>query len=66
MTVRVCDKLTTEIQAQGEYAPRGMRPVTNSNDFIFGSGGATPEQVIFSTAKRPDGALHAWKILSIG
>jgi protocatechuate 3,4-dioxygenase beta subunit len=60
------DKLTTEIQAQGEYAPRGMRPVTNSSDYIYASGGATAEQVNFSTAKRPDGALHAWKVLSIG
>lgn len=60
------DDLTTEIQAQGEYAARGMRMVLNDGDFIFRSGGATPEQVIFETAKRPDGALHAWKVLSIG
>lgn len=60
------DDLTTEIHAQGEYAPRGMRPQTNDSDFIFRSGGATAEQVIFDTAKRPDGVLHAWKILSIG
>ena len=35
-------------------------------DFTFRSGGASPEEVLLSTAKRPDGALHAWKVLSIG
>jgi protocatechuate 3,4-dioxygenase beta subunit len=60
------DALTTEIQAQGEYKARGMRTTTNDNDFIFTSGGATPDEVIMSTAKRADGALHAWKVLSIG
>jgi protocatechuate 3,4-dioxygenase beta subunit len=60
------DDLTTEIQAQGVYAARGMRSTTNTQDFTFSSGGATPEQVVFSTEKRADGALHAWKVLSIG
>ncbi len=43
-----------------------MRATTNANDFTFRSGGASPEEVLLSTAKRPDGALHAWKVLSIG
>ncbi|HET6337435.1 MAG TPA: hypothetical protein VFG30_29625, partial [Polyangiales bacterium] len=60
------DALTTEIQAQGEYKTRGMRTTTNANDTIFRSGGATPDEVIMSTAKQADGALHAWKVLSIG
>jgi protocatechuate 3,4-dioxygenase beta subunit len=60
------DTLTTEIQAQGEYKARGMRTTTNANDFIFSSGGATPDQIVMQTAKRSDGALHAWKVLSIG
>jgi protocatechuate 3,4-dioxygenase beta subunit len=60
------DALTTEIQAQGDYKARGMRSTTNSNDSTFRSGGATPEQIIMATAKRPDGVLHAWKVLSIG
>jgi protocatechuate 3,4-dioxygenase beta subunit len=60
------DDLTTEIQAQGEYKARGMRSTTNTQDSTFRSGGATPEQVLFTTAKLDDGALHAWKVLSIG
>ena len=60
------EALTEEILAQGEYKARGKPSTTNSTDFLFRSGGATPEQVVFSTAKRPDGVLHAWKVLSIG
>jgi protocatechuate 3,4-dioxygenase beta subunit len=59
------DALVDEILAQGEYEARGKRTTTNSGDAIFKSGGASPQQVIFSTAKRADGALHAWKVLSI-
>jgi protocatechuate 3,4-dioxygenase beta subunit len=60
------DKLTDEILAQGYYMKRGKRDTTNTTDMTFTSGGATADQVIMSTVKRPDGALHAWKILSIG
>ncbi len=60
------DDLTTEIQAQGEYKPRGMRPTTNANDFIFRSGGGSAEDVTMSTAKLADGSLHAWKVIAIG
>lgn len=60
------DDLVTEIQSQGEYAARGMRDTLNSRDMIFASGGASPEDVVMSSAKRPDGVLHAWKVLSIG
>jgi protocatechuate 3,4-dioxygenase beta subunit len=59
------DAMTDEILAQGEYKPRGTRDTKNSGDNTFKSGGATPEQVLFQSAKRPDGALHAWKVLSI-
>jgi protocatechuate 3,4-dioxygenase beta subunit len=59
------DALVTEIQAQGEYAARGMRSTTNDADRTFRSGGASPDEVLMSTAKRPDGALHAWKVLAI-
>jgi protocatechuate 3,4-dioxygenase beta subunit len=59
------DDLVTEIQAQGEYAARGMRSTINSADATFRSGGASPEEVLMSTVKRPDGALHAWKVLAI-
>jgi protocatechuate 3,4-dioxygenase beta subunit len=60
------DALTTEIQAQGQYAARGMRDTMNSEDMTFRSGGASPDEVIMQSAKRPDGVLHAWKVLSIG
>jgi len=57
------DTLCDEILAQGTYAPRGMRDTTNRNDSVLGS--ANIQQFLFSTAKRADGALHAWKALSI-
>ena len=59
------DALSDEILAQGEYAPRGRRDTTNASDALFRSGGATAAAVVFSTAKRPDGVLHAWKVLTI-
>jgi protocatechuate 3,4-dioxygenase beta subunit len=59
------DELTDEILGQGGYETRGPRPVRNGTDMEFRTGGATPEQVTFETAKRADGALHAWKVLSI-
>jgi protocatechuate 3,4-dioxygenase beta subunit len=58
------DALSNEILAQGEYAGRGQRDTTNQTDGLFRSG-ATAAQVVFSTAKRADGVLHAWKVLSI-
>jgi protocatechuate 3,4-dioxygenase beta subunit len=59
------DDLTTEIQAQGEYAARGMRNTTNAQDGVFRSGGASAEEVVFKTAKLADGSLHAWKVLAV-
>jgi protocatechuate 3,4-dioxygenase beta subunit len=59
------DRLCDEILNQGEYASRGPRDTTNASDFIYLFGG-TPDQITFSTAKRSDGALHAWKVLAIG
>jgi protocatechuate 3,4-dioxygenase beta subunit len=60
------DPLSDEILAQASYATRGMRDTTNATDMLFSSGGASPDQVLLETAKRPDGVLHAWKVLSIG
>jgi protocatechuate 3,4-dioxygenase beta subunit len=60
------DELITEIHAQGEYMARGMRSTLNAADATFRSGGGAPEQVVMQSAKRPDGVLHAWKVLSIG
>ena len=59
------DAMCDEIFTQGEYVSRGRRDTTNASDQIFKSGGASPAAVIFTTAKRPDGALHAWKVLTI-
>jgi protocatechuate 3,4-dioxygenase beta subunit len=59
------DALSDEIMAQGAYASRGARDSNNGSDFIFLFGG-TPAEITFSTAKRKDGALHAWKVLSVG
>jgi protocatechuate 3,4-dioxygenase beta subunit len=60
------DALADEIVTQGDYSARGQRDTKNSADGVFRSGGATPEQIVMLTAKRPDGVLHAWKVLSIG
>jgi protocatechuate 3,4-dioxygenase beta subunit len=60
------DKLDDEILAQGDYKARGTRDTTNATDMTFLSGGATADEVLLSIAKRPDGVLHAWKVLSIG
>jgi protocatechuate 3,4-dioxygenase beta subunit len=60
------DELVDEILGQGYYEPRGMRDTNNMSDFIFTSGGATPDQVVMETAKRVDGSLHAWKVLALG
>jgi protocatechuate 3,4-dioxygenase beta subunit len=59
------EKLNDEILAQGEYAKRGPRDTRASDDLIFVLSGSDPAAVTFSTAKRADGALHAWKVLSI-
>lgn len=59
------DALSDEIMAQGAYASRGPRDTVNDSDFIYLFGGS-PAEITFSTAKRADGALHAWKVLSIG
>jgi protocatechuate 3,4-dioxygenase beta subunit len=60
------DPLVDEILSQGDYKARGKRDTTNATDSTFKSGGATPEQVLFTTVKRPDGALHAWKVIAVG
>jgi protocatechuate 3,4-dioxygenase beta subunit len=59
------DKLIDEIHMQGVYKARGKRDTPNSTDNTFKSGNATPEQVIMAAAQRQDGALHAWKVISV-
>jgi protocatechuate 3,4-dioxygenase beta subunit len=59
------DALCDEILAQGEYASRGPRDTTNATDLIFFLSDGSPAQFTFSTAKRQDGAMHAWKVLSV-
>jgi protocatechuate 3,4-dioxygenase beta subunit len=59
------DSVCDEILAQGIYMSRGKRDTNNASDREFKSGGATPAQILFQSAKRPDGVLHAWKVLSI-
>lgn len=57
------DLLSDEIMASTEYRARGKRDTTNRNDSILR--GVNLSQVLLSSAKREDGALHAWKVLSI-
>ena len=57
------DALSDEIMEQPDYEARGPRDTTNQTDGILRGGNV--QQFLFSTAKRPDGALHAWKVLSI-
>lgn len=59
------DAVSDEILAQGLYAARGKRDTTNATDNTYKSGGATPDEVDFESVKRPDGALHAWKLIAI-
>lgn len=57
------DALTEELLLGVDYKSRGKRDTTNKNDRTLGN---TPlDQVLLSTAKRADGVLHAWKVLSI-
>ncbi|MET0286988.1 MAG: protocatechuate 3,4-dioxygenase [Polyangiales bacterium] len=57
------DALSDELLKQKDYASRGARDTTNRTDSILRGGNAAP--VLFETAKRADGALHAWKTLSV-
>lgn len=57
------DKLSDEIMLTKDYAGRGRRNTTNANDGILR--GVDLKKVVASYAKRPDGALHAWKVLAI-
>ncbi|HKP60583.1 MAG TPA: hypothetical protein VJV78_27840 [Polyangiales bacterium] len=59
------DAMVDEILAQGDYKARGKRDTNNANDTQFKTGGATPAQILFQTAKRADGVLHAWKVITI-
>ena len=57
------DLLSDEILATTEYASRGKRSTKNGNDILLL--GMSLPSVLMSTAKRSDGALHAWKVLSL-
>lgn len=57
------DALTDEIMLTKDYVARGRRQTTNKTDHILN--GVDLNKVLMSTAKRSDGALHAWKVISI-
>lgn len=57
------DALNSEILSTAEYRDRGMPDTTSRNDGILR--GVNLEDVLFAWAKRPDGALHGWKTLSL-
>jgi protocatechuate 3,4-dioxygenase beta subunit len=57
------DALSDELLRQKDYADRGPRDTTNRTDSILRGGNVAP--VLFETAKRADGTLHAWKTLSV-
>ena len=57
------DMLTEEILLQPDYKARGKRDTTNKTDNILS--GKKVADYVFSTAKRQDGAMHAWKVLSL-
>lgn len=57
------DMLSDEIMASTEYKARGKRNTTNLTDNILR--GVNLSTVVMSSTKRPDGALHAWKVLSV-
>jgi protocatechuate 3,4-dioxygenase beta subunit len=57
------DMLTEEILLQPDYKARGKRDTTNKTDNILN--GKKVADYVFSTAKRQDGAMHAWKVLSL-
>ncbi len=55
------DALLDEIELQPDYKARGTRDTRNTADFVLSGDDAA----ILSTTKRADGALHAWKVLSL-
>jgi protocatechuate 3,4-dioxygenase beta subunit len=55
------DALLDEIEREPDYDARGTRDTRNTQDFILPQDGMS--QYILGHAKRPDGALHAWKVL---
>lgn len=57
------DALTEEILLQPDYKSRGKRDTTNKTDNVLA--GTKVADVLLSTAKRKDGAMHAWKVLSL-
>jgi protocatechuate 3,4-dioxygenase beta subunit len=57
------DALSDELMKQTDYKARGERDTKNGGDSILR--GANTAPLLFATAKRDDGALHAWKVLSI-
>jgi protocatechuate 3,4-dioxygenase beta subunit len=57
------DALEDEIEMQSSYIARGPRNTRNTQDLFLPRDNIPA--FLFSTAKRSDGVLHAWKILSL-
>lgn len=55
------DALLDEIEKQTDYVAHGARNTRNDQDGILPKEGREP--FMLETAKRADGALHAWKVL---
>ncbi len=57
------DALLDEIERQTDYKAHGTRDTRNTADLILPADDISP--YVFSTAKRADGALHAWKVIAL-
>lgn len=60
------DTLNDEIIADhAEYSARGAKDTTNAADKVVSEAGLTLSSVVMSAAKQSDGALLAWKAITI-
>jgi protocatechuate 3,4-dioxygenase beta subunit len=57
------DALLDDIEQQVDYKARGLRDTRNSQDGVLPANDTAP--YLFETAKRADGALHAWKVITL-
>jgi protocatechuate 3,4-dioxygenase beta subunit len=57
------DALLDDIEQQVVYKAHGARNTRNSQDIILPTDDMSP--YLFQTAKRSDGALHAWKMITL-
>ena len=60
------DGLNDELNSQGPYATRGRSPISNQEDFVVAPDLLLFDRMTLQTARRNDGALHAWKRVSLG